>query len=47
MLKLCAVCRIPFKLIGKPKTAETRTLCRKCRKIGVRLGSRQKGREED
>jgi len=33
MKKKCVICRTYFKITGKERTADTRTLCKKCRKV--------------
>lgn len=37
MNKNCVICRDIFKITGKERKAETRTLCKKCRKAVKKL----------
>lgn len=37
MKKKCVICRTYFKITGKERTADTRTLCKKCRKVVKKL----------
>ena len=46
-LKQCVICREKFKITGREHKAETRTLCKECRKIGEKLETNEFLRREN